>query len=317
MITSTSPRRVLQVASDAAWQALPAPRHKFSPKKFTQPQLLACVVLQAFLRLDSRGRAAHLTDPPDLTRWIDLKAVPPFPPFPKAADRLLRAAPAGARGDAVLERALGDKGRKRRMPRAAVDGPGWEGRPTRRSSVQRRWRTGSETPDTTDSQSPKGRLVSDCTSPLVLAAVAGRGPGADLGQFKAALQEGVRPAGIGTLLADADSDAAGVQEQGRGSSGLRPLIPPEGGRPSEKPPPGKGRRRRRQRLDRTKSGPRWPREMVPSRIQRRLGSALRARTSGSQGREITLQVITHNAMIVIRVRVFYRAIPHAALRHPS
>ena len=45
MTTSKSPRRVIQVAYDAARQALPAHRHKFSPKKFTQHQLLACLAL--------------------------------------------------------------------------------------------------------------------------------------------------------------------------------------------------------------------------------------------------------------------------------
>jgi hypothetical protein len=42
-------------------------------------------------------------------------------------------------------------------------------------------------------------------------------------------------------------------------------------------------------------------------VKRRLGSALRARSYWNQCREIILRVITHNVMIVIRVRVFYRA----------
>ena len=57
MKTSKSPRRVLQVAYEAACRALPAHRHKFSPKKFTQPQLLACLVLKEFASLDYRGLA--------------------------------------------------------------------------------------------------------------------------------------------------------------------------------------------------------------------------------------------------------------------
>jgi hypothetical protein len=64
--TSKSPRQVLEVAYAAACQAVPAHRHKFSPKKFTQPQLLACLVLKEFLRLDYRGFAEHLSDHADL-----------------------------------------------------------------------------------------------------------------------------------------------------------------------------------------------------------------------------------------------------------
>jgi hypothetical protein len=54
---SKSQRRVLQVAYEAACQALPAHRHKFSPRKFAQRQLLACLVVKEFLRLDYRGLA--------------------------------------------------------------------------------------------------------------------------------------------------------------------------------------------------------------------------------------------------------------------
>ena len=101
--TSKSPRRVLHVAYDSACQALPAHRHKCSPKKFTQPQLLACLVLKEFLRLDYRGLAEHLTDHTDLAGLIGLKVTPHFTTFHKAATRLLRAAPSRKMFDAGLD----------------------------------------------------------------------------------------------------------------------------------------------------------------------------------------------------------------------
>jgi Transposase DDE domain len=298
--TSKSPRRVLQAAYDAACQALPAPRHKFSPKKFTQPQLLACLVLKEFLRLDYRGFAEHLADHPDLARLIDLKIVPHFTTFQKAAARLLRAAPARAMFDAVLERALRKKVRKLRVPLAAVDGTGMESRHVSRYYVKRRSKTGTQ--ETTYSRYPKVVLVTDCRTHLVLSAVPGRGPASDLVLFKAALKEAAGRARIGTLLADADFDGEWVHEHVR-SYGIRTLIPPERGRPSEKPPAGKWRRRMKARLDKKKYGQRWQTETVNSMIKRRLGSALRARSYWSQCREIILRVITHNVMIVVRVRV--------------
>ena len=100
---------MLQVAYEAACQALPAHRHKSSPKKFTQPQLLACLVLKEFSRLDYRRLAAHLADHPDLARQIGLKAVPHYTTFQKAAARLLAARSAHKMFDAVLERALRDR----------------------------------------------------------------------------------------------------------------------------------------------------------------------------------------------------------------
>jgi hypothetical protein len=308
MTTSKSPRRVLQTAYDAACQALPTHRHKFSPKKFTQPQLMACLVLKEFSRLDYRGLAAHLADHPDLAGLIGLEVIPHFTTFQKAAARLFKAAPARAMFDAVLERALRQKVRKRRVPLAAVDGTGLESRHVSRSYVKRRSKTGTRTQETTYSKYPKVVLVTDCTTHLVLAAIPGRGPGSDLVLFKAALKQAAARARIGTLLADADFDGEWVHEHVR-SYGIRTLIPPERGRPSEKPPAGRWRRRMKQRFDRKKYGQRWQTETVNSMIKRRLGSALRARIHWSRCREIILRVITHNVMIVARIRVFYRAPP--------
>src|SRR5947209_4401932 len=63
--TSKSPRWVLRVAYHAARRALPPYGHRFSPKKFTQPQLLACLALKEFQCLDYRGLAAFLADLPE------------------------------------------------------------------------------------------------------------------------------------------------------------------------------------------------------------------------------------------------------------
>jgi hypothetical protein len=305
--TSKSPRRVLQTAYEAACQALPAHRHRFSPKKFTQPQLFACLVLKEFSRLDYRGLAAHLADHPDLSRLIELKVVPHYTTFQKAAARLLKAAPARATFDAVLDRALQLKVRKRRVPLAAIDGTGMESRHVSRYYVKRRSKTGTGTQETTYARYPKVVLITDCQSHLVLGAAAGRGPASDLVLFKAALAQAIDRARIGTLLADADFDGEWVHEHVRGF-GIRTLIPPERGRPSAKLPAGKWRRRMKQRFDKKKYGQRWQTETVNSMIKRRLGSALRARSYWSQCREITLRVITHNVMIVATIRVFYRAV---------
>jgi hypothetical protein len=300
MTMSKSPRRVLQVADDAARQAVPAHRHRFSPKKFTRPQLLACLVLKEFLRLDYRGLVEHLADHGEMTRLLALKVIPHYTTLQKAAARLLKAAPARELFDAVLDRALRAKVRKRRVPLAAVDGTGMETRHTSRYYVKRRSRTGSETQATTYSKYPKVVLVTDCQSHLVLAAVPGRGPASDLQQFEAAIKEAAGRARIGTLLGDADYDAEWVHEHVRETYGIRTIIPPERGRPSEKPPVGRWRRWMRQQLDNLKAkyGQRWQTETVNSMIKRRLGSALRARTYWSQCREIILRVITHNVMIV-------------------
>src|SRR5262249_45150477 len=119
--------------------------------------------------------------------------------------------------------------------------------------------------------------------------------------------QAVGRARIGTLLADADFDAEWVH-RGVRSHGLRTVIPPERGRPTDKPPVGHWRRLMKQRFKqfKRKYGQRWQVETVNSMIKRRLGSALRARTEKSQCCEIILKAITHNVLIVRRW-VFYRA----------
>jgi hypothetical protein len=206
----------------------------------------------------------------------------------------------------VLVRAVRDKVRKRRVPLAAVDGTRMESRHVSRYYVKRRSKTGTSTQETTYAKYPKVVLVTDCHSHMVLAAEPGRGPASDLVLFKAALKQAANRARIGTLLADADFDGEWVHEHVR-TYGIRTLIPPERGRPSEKPPVVKWRRRMKQRFNKKKYDQLWQTETVNSMIKRRLGSALRARSYWSQCREIMLRVITHNVMIVATIRVFYRA----------
>jgi hypothetical protein len=304
--TSKSPRRVLQVAYEAACEALPAHRHKFSPKKFTQPQLLACLVLKEFARLDYRGLSAHFADHPDLGAQIGLKAVPHFTTFQKAAQRLLAATPGRRMFDAVLEQAWKDRVRRLRVPLAAIDGTGLESRHVSRYFTKRQ-ADGNPGGDRTYAHFPKVVFVVDCGSHMILSAVPGRGPATDLVQFGRAFSQAVRRARIDTLLADADFDAEWLHKAVR-SHGVRTIIPPTRGRPSDKPPAGRWRRVMKQRFARLKRkyGQRWQVETVNSMIKRRLGSALRARVEANQFREIILRAITHNVMI-IRIQVFYRA----------
>jgi len=47
--------RFAQLALQVARQHLPPYGSKYSPKKFTQPSLLACLLVKEYLRMDYRG----------------------------------------------------------------------------------------------------------------------------------------------------------------------------------------------------------------------------------------------------------------------
>ena len=69
---------------------MPEYSHPCSPKKFTQHQLFACLVLKEFFKLDYRGVEALLVDSDSLRAIIDLRVAPDFTTLHKACRRLLR-----------------------------------------------------------------------------------------------------------------------------------------------------------------------------------------------------------------------------------
>ena len=91
--TSKSPRKVALEALAVAQEILPAYSHRFSPKKFTQHQLFALLVLKTHQRQDYRGMVALLADMPELVRELGLPCVPHYTTLQKAAERLLTDAP--------------------------------------------------------------------------------------------------------------------------------------------------------------------------------------------------------------------------------
>src|ERR1700731_1620468 len=84
-----SPRYVARRALAAGRAALRCYAHKYSPKKNTQPQLFACLVLKAFFKTDYRGIVVYLEDLPDLARLLGLRHVPHWTTLQKASRRLL------------------------------------------------------------------------------------------------------------------------------------------------------------------------------------------------------------------------------------
>src|SRR2546428_817202 len=90
MTTSKSPRAVALVALHAAMKAVPLFSHPCSPKKYAQPQLLACLVLKEFFKTDYRGITAILEDMPELCQVLVLRAVPHYTTLQKASRELLK-----------------------------------------------------------------------------------------------------------------------------------------------------------------------------------------------------------------------------------
>lgn len=89
---SKSPVKTMKQAYEVAKRVLPDYSHRFSPKKFTQSQLFACLVLKVFLRTDYRGVVEILRDAASFREVIGLKGIPHFTTLQKSECRLLRCA---------------------------------------------------------------------------------------------------------------------------------------------------------------------------------------------------------------------------------
>src|SRR5687768_16306261 len=66
-------RRVAELALEAGRRILPAYSHPKSPRLYTQPQLLACLVLRAYLRQTYRGVVEVLQESDGLRAALGLR----------------------------------------------------------------------------------------------------------------------------------------------------------------------------------------------------------------------------------------------------
>jgi len=313
---SKSPLRVARQALAVATQALPLYAHKFSPKKFTQPQLFACLVLKTFLKTDYRGVQEHLRDHSDLRTALALERLPHFTTLQKASRRLLRLPKARRVFTTTVRRFLK---RRRRVKRSAMDSTGLDLGQASRYYVRRRRGDTKQWQTVAYSRFAKLEAVFDCATHLMLAALAGRGPRPDIDRFVPLLDATLAHVFVAVALADAGYDSEANHRHAREVRGVRSFMPATIGRPSAKPPAGKYRRRMRQRLDKDygRYGQRWQAESGFSMFKRRLGSAVAARSYWSQCRELLLKATTYNIMLLYVITGFLQSNSCKVFRRPS
>ena len=308
------------IAFKTARSVLPDYWHKFSPQKFTLPQLFACNVLRVILKTDYRSVAEFLKDCSDLRDAIGLKSVPHFTTLHKASQRLLRHTIADKLLVSTIKKLSKDK---KIIKLAAIDSSGFDSVYVSRYFVRRRrskhlnlWE------DVIYKRFPKLAIVCDCSNHAILSAMTTRGPSPDINQFCEPLKPAAERVKIEHLLADAGYDSESNHKYAREVCNIETTIPPKHGRPTTKLPKTKYRREMRTDFKHEVYGQRWQVETVFSMIKRNYGSALRARNEESQAREMLLLVLTHNIAIIQLVKeLFYRAgqtplIPLLALDWP-
>jgi hypothetical protein len=304
--TSKSPKRVAAVAYRIACDVLPERSHRYSPQKYTQPQLMVCLVLRVFFKTEYRGIVQILNDWPDLCQVFELKTVPHFTTLHKASKRLLRFSTA----DRVLDRTIEAIQPDRHVRLAAMDSTGLEAHHVSRYFVSRtRCKALQIRENTYYRRYPKLAILCDCRTHAILSVITARGPGVDVNQFAKILRPAAEKVRIDRLLADAGYDSEANHRYARQCHDIEAIIPAKHGRPTTKLPRAPYRRRMRTHFKRRLYGQRWQVETAISMIKRNYGSALRAARYWSQCREMLLLALTHNIAIILCLKeLFYRAV---------
>ncbi len=283
--------------------------HVFSPHKFTQPQLFACLVLKEFEKKDYRGIWQLLLDCSDLRDVIGLKTVPHFTTLQKASRRLLKQKHVRKLVDNTVRRI---RRRGETVKYAAVDSSGFDAHHASRYFI---WRTRAYKKNkqpqkqTTYKHYGKLMLIVCAATHAILAAVASRGPTPDVAELDSVLMELAPSQKLEHMVADAGFDSAYNHELLRDYHGIRSTIPPEAGRPPKDPttlPTNKYRRLMKTHFNTRAYRKRPQVETVFSMLKRNLGSSLRGRSHWGRCRDMYLRVLTHNIAIAL-LRLFYRA----------
>lgn len=204
---------IARLALRSGSSVLPSYSHPKSPQKFTQGQLLACLVLRAYLKSTYRGVVEILEVSPPLRRALCLKdEVPHYSTLKYFADRLSDEQIFNRLLADVVRQAGGTTGKE-----AAMDSTGLE---TTSASAYYRARSGKQ-----KFHYVKCSVLVLCGSLMAFGLVVGWGPNNDKCQVRELLAVGQQHPPPNALYADAGYDAEYVHQLCRDDWGTPSFIP--------------------------------------------------------------------------------------------
>jgi len=277
-----------QLARPGRPSALAPYGSKYSPKKFTQPSLWACLWVKEYLRQDYRGLEdlwASSAERRAAWGWCST-----FHGFMRhrVTPTLRKAA-----------RATTLRLFRRRSRRGET---GFSRRPASHYSMRRMGRR---------QRARRFRMLSMVVGvrPQAICAQGVRvGPGSPSRLLPPLVQETVRHGAVRRRLASADSDSEPTHRWLREEPGIESIIPATGCRPGRARTP--YRRRRPRYFPRRKYGRRWIAETVASVLQRKFGEALTTRR-----KQALLRGLVYNLRRAVAVLWVHRLFP-VGRRHP-
>jgi DDE family transposase/transposase-like protein DUF772 len=273
--------RFAQLALQLAQRILPRHAHKFSPQRFTLPQLAACVLLKEYRQLDWRGIEALLELSLPLRRCLRLRQAPDYSTLWRFARRWLKAQKLGE-----LLAELSARLDIKTSVTVAVDSTGLD--PDRSSSYFRARQ---------QRRQQRKRYVKLSLSVVVgklvaASAVADWGPCNDKTELPQLLAETHQRVPVRELYADAGYDAEWVHEWCRDGVGIKSWIPPAVHR-ADGSVGGYWRSHMAEGLP-PRYGRRWAAESFMSGMKRVVGPWLRSRRRPHQLQEALLKAVAYS-----------------------
>jgi len=280
------PDRSLLVMAQRAYQlahrAMPDYASKFSKRTFSQPQLLACLILKAYLRFTYRQMEAWLVATDRVAHVLGLGRAPDHSTLcwffqHKVPETLL---------DRLLWLSLRPLGRscaRRRV--VAVDSTGFS---VGHCSRYYRWRRGSRG----QRGWPKWVLAVWVQPQLICAQNAHAGPCGDFDELPRIAHAAKRALPFRRLLGDAGFDSESNHWYCREWLEVESIIAPFARHGC--PPRTRWRRWMQKHFPHRLYRQRWKVETVISVVKRKFGDALRARTEQRQYRELLLLGVVYN-----------------------
>lgn len=218
-----------RVALEVAREVLPSYSHRFSPRRFTQPQLLAILCLMRYEDWTFRAAEIRLAEHGELRRALELESVPDHSTFFRFMLRLDEQVIAQALAEVVRRLQRRRPLPKRTKAIVAVDATGLAPGSISTFFIRRREHHGG-------APMPwrywlKWLLAVDTQRRLILAQRAHQGPVNDCATLRPLLDE-VAAAGhpIGTVVADAEFDSERNHQHIRATLGAQSIIPAKRGK---------------------------------------------------------------------------------------
>lgn len=251
--------------------------HVKSPHKFTQPQLMTCLILRAYLKTTYRGILEILQTSDSLRSCLGLESLPHYSTLKKFADRAV----VSEIVDGIITEILTEI--KLPADAIAMDSTGLE---STAASGYFQTRTGKRR-----KQFVKVTVAVTCGSMLAGGLVVGWGPCSDQPAGKELVRRMSSIIEADTLFADAGFDSEWIHEYCRKQWGVKSYIPL-----ARHCDDGSARGYwRSQMLELPPEyGKRWHVESFFSGLKRTMGSALQARNESSLFREAALRVLAYS-----------------------